>query len=454
MSKRVSSPRPTRPQKDTPKIRRTAVRRPRSHGRGTSSGDGGPPSRIPQWIRGLFDRGRPLPLIGLVAGLVIGGIVLGWALGRINGTPPAQTRGLDTVAMDRLVAANEPAHGIIQRPAPMMADAGAEDGEGPATAYESDYGPAVVTPSPLAAGAQPEGGVRLSDPLTAGGTVGAVVSGQVPEAAPVAPAAVAPVAAPMSPAVPVPAPQQHAAVIQKGWKDAALPPPAGAGKKPMIAIVIDDMGIDKGRTARITALPGPITASFLTYASDLKKQAADSRRAGHELMMHVPMQPQGTINAGPDVLRVGMDPDEIHRRMVEYLGRLDGIVGINNHMGSAFTEHAEGLRPVMQVLKDHNLFFLDSKTSGRSVGSKIAAEAGIPTIDRNVFLDHEETSAFVTRQLAETEAIARKHGYAVAIGHPKDVTIKGLSQWLPTLSEKGFVLVPLSTLIRMRSGAG
>lgn len=451
MSKRVSSPRPSRPQKDAPKVRRTAVKRPRSHGRKSSAApEGAFPSRLPVWIRDLFSRGRPLPLIGLVAGLVIGGIVLGWALGRMNGTPPAQTRGLDTAAMDRLVAASEPPHRTAPAGTPMMPDADGQDGDGPVQAYESDYGPAVVPPSPLAASPVGEG-VRLSDPLTAGGTVGAAITGQVPEMVPVAApvAAVAPVPAPASTPV-----QQHAAVIQKGWKDAALPPPVGAGKKPMIAIVIDDMGIDKGRTARITALPGPITASFLTYAADLKKQAGEARRAGHELMMHVPMQPKGTIDAGPDVLRVGMAQEEIQRRMTEYLGRLDGIVGINNHMGSAFTEHADGLRPVMQALKEHNLFFLDSKTSGRSVGSKVAAEAGIPTIDRNVFLDHEETSAFVTRQLAETEAIARKHGYAVAIGHPKDVTIKGLSQWLPTLSEKGFVLVPLSTLVRMRSGAG
>lgn len=447
MSKRVSSPRPSRPQKEPSKVRRTAVKRPRPHGRAAASGGGddgdGPPPGQGR-LSGLFRRDRPLLLIGVVAVLVIGGILVGWSLGRGNGGPSAQTRGLDTAAMDRLVAEAETAPravtGQVQAPDPAV------EGED-APAYEADYGPAVVTPTPLAAPAALAGGVRLTDPLAAGG-----VSGQIPDAAvppPVAPAAAPPVAPAQTQA-----PQQHAAVIQKGWKDAALPPPAGAGKKPMIAIVIDDMGLDKGRTARISALPGPITTSFLTYASDLKKQAADARRAGHELMMHVPMQPQGNINAGPDVLRVGMDPDEIHRRMVDYLGRLDGIVGINNHMGSAFTEHAEGLRPVMQVLKDHNLFFLDSKTSGRSVGSKTAAEAGIPTIDRNVFLDHEETNAFVTRQLAETEAIARKHGYAVAIGHPKDVTIRGLSQWLPTLSEKGFVLVPLSTLVRMRSGAG
>lgn len=453
MSKRVSSPRPSRPQKDAPKVRRTAVRRPRSHGRKSISADSAALLRLPLWVRGLFDRGRPLPLIGLVAGLLIGGVLLGWALGRMTGTPPAQTRGLDTAAMERLIAASDPPHHAAPAGTAMMPDDGGQDGGGPVQAYESDYGPAVVPPAPLITTPAGDGGVRLSDPLTAGGAVGVTVSGQVPEVAPAAP--------PVLPVAPVPAPapapepaQQHAAVIQKGWKDAALPPPAGAGKKPMIAIVIDDMGIDKGRTARITALPGPITTSFLTYAADLKKQAGDARRAGHELMMHVPMQPQGTIDAGPDVLRVGMAQEEIHRRMAEYLGRLDGIVGINNHMGSAFTEHADGLRPVMQALKEHNLFFLDSKTSGRSVGSKIASEAGIPAIDRNVFLDHEETSAFVTRQLAETEAIARKHGYAVAIGHPKDVTIKGLSQWLPTLSEKGFVLVPLSTLVRMRSGAG
>lgn len=466
MSNRVSSPRPSRPKKDGSKkdgskVRRTAVKRPRPSGRGASAQGRRAGSR---WRLSLA--GRPVPLIGVVVVLMVAGITLGWVLGAVTGRSDAP---VDTAGLDRLVAENtDPAPA---EKAPLAVPQLADPSSLPPVShpYEADYGPAIVPPEPLGQGF--DGGVRLSDPLATGSRQNGGTAPQAGAGAGASPSALVPGTLPSEPpsatsGKPVDGSrlppedrassdtEQQAAVIQKGWRDAAVPVPVGAGQKPMVAIVIDDMGIDKGRSAKISSLPGPLTTSFLTYASDLKKQAGQARKAGHELMMHVPMQPQGKIDAGPDVLTVGMETAQIRRRMEEYLGRLDGIVGINNHMGSAFTEHAEGLRPVMEVLKEHHLFFLDSKTTGRSVGSKVALENGIPAIDRNVFLDHEETAAFVSHQLAQTEAIARKHGYAVAIGHPKDVTINGLRQWLPTLQEKGIVLVPLSTLIRLRSSEG
>lgn len=217
----------------------------------------------------------------------------------------------------------------------------------------------------------------------------------------------------------------------------------------MIAIVIDDMGVDRKRSQKVIDLKGPLTTSFMTYAHDVADQAKESRQHGHELLVHFPMEPQSpNIDPGPDVLRTTMSSDQIEKRLDAGLSRFSGYVGINNHMGSKFTEYAPGMTEVMKVLKKRGLLFLDSRTTAKSVGIDLAAKYGVPHADRHVFLDNQQNVAAILKQLAHVERIARKIGYAIAIGHPHDTTIQALKQWLPTLQAKGLVLVPLSTIVR------
>jgi polysaccharide deacetylase 2 family uncharacterized protein YibQ len=230
------------------------------------------------------------------------------------------------------------------------------------------------------------------------------------------------------------------------WRRYAVAVPPAAGK-PMIAIVIDDMGLDRHRSAAAVALPGPLTLSFLPYARDLASQTVAARRQGHELMVHIPMQPIGTANPGPNALMTDLPPAEIKRRLDQDLDAFSGYVGINNHMGSRFTTDRAGLDVVMAELSARGLLFLDSRTVPHSQAASVAAAYQVPTAGRNVFLDNEQTSAEVTHQLAETERIARHAGFAIAIGHPHDVTIAALKAWLPTLAQKGFVLVPVSAVV-------
>jgi polysaccharide deacetylase 2 family uncharacterized protein YibQ len=216
-----------------------------------------------------------------------------------------------------------------------------------------------------------------------------------------------------------------------------------------VVVVIDDMGVDVKRSSRIIDLPGPLTTSFLTYAKDLQAQADRAHGHGHELMVHFPMEPKSsTIDPGPDVLRTSLSPDEIDRRLKRGLDSFTGYVGINNHMGSKFTEYGPGMEQVMRALKARGLLWLDSRTTAKSVGIEMARKWGVPHADRHVFLDNDESVASVNHQLAELERIAQKQGYAIAIGHPRDQTISALRAWLPTLSKKGLVLVPLSTVVR------
>ena len=125
--------------------------------------------------------------------------------------------------------------------------------------------------------------------------------------------------------VPVPVPEASPPAAQTSgapaWMRYAVPVKALAGK-PMIAVVIDDLGLDKRRTRRAMDLSPPLTMAFLTYADDLPEQTALAREHGHELLVHMPMQAMSShFNAGPNVLEVGMSATELHHRIAWGLDR-------------------------------------------------------------------------------------------------------------------------------------
>jgi len=215
--------------------------------------------------------------------------------------------------------------------------------------------------------------------------------------------------------------------------------------RPAIAVVIDDLGVGRKGTEAVNRLKAPLTLSFLPYAKNLGAQTRAARAAGHELMLHVPMEPVGTDWPGPDALLSSLEPAEMVSRLRSHLRSFRGFVGINNHMGSLLTADHERMALVMAELRRQDLLFLDSRTTPKSVAAAEAGRHGVPHASRDVFLDSPFVS--ITRQLAQVEQIAAKRGVAVAIGHPHDRTIEALRAWLPTLESKGFALVPISTVV-------
>lgn len=225
--------------------------------------------------------------------------------------------------------------------------------------------------------------------------------------------------------------------------------------RPMIAVIIDDMGLDRKRSARATALPGPLTLSFLTYARRLKAQAEAARRAGHEIMIHLPMEPDDAgAYAGPKSIRTDLAEAELRRRLDWALGRLDRYVGINNHMGSRFTTDAPGMSRVLAEIGRRGLLFIDSRTSPFSIAAPVARRLSVPFAARDLFLDDDPERDAVAAKLEELERAATEKGYAIAIGHPYDATLNLLQGWLPTLAARGFALVPVSAIVRHRQEGG
>lgn len=242
-----------------------------------------------------------------------------------------------------------------------------------------------------------------------------------------------------------------AASGSEAWRRNAVPF-RDLGSRPLVAVVIDDVGLDRPRSKRAWELPGPLTLSFLPYARDLREQARAARARGHELMLHLPMEPSGRSDPGPNALLVSLTDAEIRQRTATALDSFDGFAGVNNHMGSRFTTFRPGMETVLRQLKGRGLMFLDSRTSPQSVGDVVAHEIGVPSIVRHVFLDDDEALDSVRRKLAEAEAIARRQGFVVVIGHPHESTLVALAEWLPTTQAKGLALAPATAVLRKRNG--
>lgn len=234
------------------------------------------------------------------------------------------------------------------------------------------------------------------------------------------------------------------------WQRFAVASPPHRG--PVIAIVIDDAGLDRERLRRFTqGSLKPLTIAFLPYATDLPEQVAMVRRAGHEVLLHLPMEPLNSReNPGPNAILTGLSADALAWRLSWNFDRLEGteFLGVNNHMGSRATTDPAVMTRLMSELRARGLLFLDSRTSPRSVGTQIAEEMAVPNAGRDVFLDNVFTVESVLQQLAQTEEVARRQGFAVAIGHVQPWTLVALERWVPTLGQKGIALVGISTIVR------
>ncbi|EHJ46280.1 protein of unknown function DUF610 YibQ [Solidesulfovibrio carbinoliphilus subsp. oakridgensis] len=228
----------------------------------------------------------------------------------------------------------------------------------------------------------------------------------------------------------------------------AHPVPGDAGKGPRMVVVIDDIGDHPVMARNLMELPIPVTLAILPNRPRTRSIAAQAAEHGLEIILHQPMQPGSypRVNPGPGALFPDMDEKRIQATLTDNLSQLPHVVGINNHMGSAFTSDGPGMAAVMPILKAKGLFFMDSVTSATSAAPEAARRAGVPFYRRAVFLDNVRNTRTILGQLKTAERHALKHGRAIAIGHPYGETYEALKIWakerdpriaLVTLTELG-----------------
>lgn len=240
---------------------------------------------------------------------------------------------------------------------------------------------------------------------------------------------------------------------RKPWQVYARPFDEG-DTRPRIAIMVADMGLSQAATqSAITRLPSAVTLAFAPYASDLQTWIAQCRAAGHEALLQLPMEPidYPHNDPGPRALLTSLKLADNLDRLSWLLGRFTGYVGVTNYMGSKFTASAGDVRPILEVLGQRGLLFVDSRSSARSVATRVAAEVGLPHAYNDRFLDNEASRTAIDARLEELERIALKNGVALGIGYPYPVTIDRIANWAPTLVAKGIVLAPVSAVVNKQS---
>lgn len=224
--------------------------------------------------------------------------------------------------------------------------------------------------------------------------------------------------------------------------------------RPKIVIILDDIGLDPDIAHRAFALPGPVSFSILPYANDVRSLADKAADSAGDVMLHLPMEPHGDEDPGPNALRSDMSAGVFLRALQWNLSRFDNYVGVNNHMGSKLTANSAAMKTVLGALKDSDVFFVDSVTSKDSVAYRTALQIGAPVLPRDVFLDPTPNNRdVVRRQLRLVEQIALETGYVVAIAHPRPETLDVLGPWLTSVRARGFELTTPSALLDSRSPA-
>ncbi len=197
--------------------------------------------------------------------------------------------------------------------------------------------------------------------------------------------------------------------------------------KPKIAIILDDVSTTAEKE-KILNIGYKITMAFLPPT----KGHPNSAKIALDLpfyMIHFPMQASSAFKGAEEfTLHVGDSYEKIEKRVAQLREWYPNAIYTNNHTGSVFTENEEAMDRLLKALKKYNFIFVDSRTSAKSVAKKYALKYDMPYIVRNTFIDNDRSYGAIQSQLKKSIEIAKKTGYAIAIGHPHDITIKVLRE--------------------------
>lgn len=214
-----------------------------------------------------------------------------------------------------------------------------------------------------------------------------------------------------------------------------------------MVIIIDDVGNNYALGKAAVDLPGNVTYAVLPGLAYSERLARLAHERGKEVMLHMPMANHGRLPLGPMGLERGMSVAELRGTLTQALNNVPFVSGINNHTGSYLTEDRAAMQVVMAYLREHDLYFVDSLTSPRSVAYQTALEHGVPALRRHVFLDHEQTHDFIMGQFEQALGILERGTEVIVIGHPYPETIEFLNWMLPLLTQAGIEVVSPSQLL-------
>lgn len=225
---------------------------------------------------------------------------------------------------------------------------------------------------------------------------------------------------------------------------------AKAAKTPVVAIVIGGLGVGAAKTTdAIMKLPAAVTLAFTPYGSDPGKLAERARAQRHEIFLQIPMEPYDfpDNDPGPQTLLTSLTTDQNMDRLYWHLSRMQGYAGITNFMGARFIATDAAMQPVIREAAKRGLGFFDDGSSPRSIAPQIAGSQAMPFGKGDIAIDAVPTPTEIDRALNKLEAAARERGAAIGTASALPVSIERISAWTRTLSDRGILLVPLTTVM-------
>ncbi len=232
------------------------------------------------------------------------------------------------------------------------------------------------------------------------------------------------------------------------WQAYAKPFQVAEGT-PLIAIIFTGLGMNKTTTeAAIAYLPAAVTFAIDPYGTNIGDWTAAARKAGHEVLLGLPLEPADfpTRDPGPLALVTDSSTAENIQRLNFLLSRVSGYTGVLTMMGSRFTQNEEQMRPILDILKRRGLLYVDSLDGQSATGVNIAKETQLPMGFVDLTLDATPSQAAINRQLAQLERFAKEKGVAIALARPYPISVSRIAAWLPSLNRQGIILAPVSAI--------
>jgi len=219
--------------------------------------------------------------------------------------------------------------------------------------------------------------------------------------------------------------------------------------QPRIALIIDDIGYSPSHARQFLNLGVPITFAILPRLAYSYELALEIHDDGHEILLHQPMEPYNvdSFDPGPGALYVGDGPRRINRIMEENIADVPYAAGVNNHMGSKFTETYREIREALTFVRENGLFFVDSLTSSHSMAYRTAKKLHMAATGRNIFLDNIHDESAIYYQLNKLKRHSKKYGQAVGIGHPFPETVHAICRFIKNIKNSDISLVHVSDVL-------
>lgn len=209
-----------------------------------------------------------------------------------------------------------------------------------------------------------------------------------------------------------------------------------AGSRAKLAIIIDDVGTDE-QAQKIAALPVRVTPSIFPPEYQRKDTRSLARSFEH-YAIHLPMEASSAKNNSA-TLRASDNYEKLNSVIAKLRADFPNAKFINNHTGSKFTADERAMQNLLRAMNEHRFLFIDSRTSPATKAKAAMNGLGMRYVHRDVFLDNQNSVAAVRKKLREAVALAKKQGYAIAIGHPKSSTLRALANSADILSEVDLV---------------